>query len=60
MGGEKHLRKKTTNYASELLRLTIAARESGEVAEQRPKIRKSIAPTPAPPLEELLAKKRRL
>ena len=50
--------KKTTNYGFELMELTIASCETEEASEPCPKICRSIAPTCAPPLQQLLQTRR--
>jgi len=55
--------KKTTNYALRLVELTIASKQDQSAQtdndeEPRRKMPRNIAPTPAPPLQDLIAKKR--
>ena len=61
----KHIyERKTCNYISKLIDLALTARRDGLTLqgseEPRSALPVSIAPTPAPPLEELLAKRRRM
>ena len=51
---------KTSNYANELVERTMALRQELGVQDSELKMRRSIALTPAPELEELLAKRRRV
>ena len=50
---------KTSNYTNELVERTMALRQEPGVPDFELKMRRSIAPTPAPELEELLAKRMR-
>ena len=51
---------KTSNYANELVEKTMALRQELGVQDSELKMRRSIALTPAPELQELLAKRRRV
>ena len=53
--------KKTTHHTSDLLQRTLAARASNTTASESASVKmvRSVAPYPAPPLEELLSKRRR-